>query len=142
MHERKEFTLKKKLTTTSLLGPRISCHFFISSSSSKGVSFIPWKTMQSTCINIKNNIKVKFVKIHSQPAMQHTFATICKVLMLVSEKKITCAYIKTCKTRALCFASLCGPDNKNVYLSDVCQVSLLVHMKKKPSLLPCLSSVS
>lgn len=56
MHERKECSLKKKLTTTSLLGPRISCHFFISSSSSKGVSFITWEnTLQGTCVNIQNH---------------------------------------------------------------------------------------
>lgn len=50
MHEKKKFSLKKKLTTTSLLGPRISCHFCISSSSSKGVSFIPWKTQYKVLV--------------------------------------------------------------------------------------------
>ena len=132
MHERKEFTLKKKLTTTSLLGPRISCHFFISSSSSKAVSFIPWKTEYKS-MNIQNNIKGNIVINHSQPAEQHTFVTTCKVFILALRSDPQLRLLKCWKllwSYCVSISSPCVPDNNKPYLSDVCPVSLLVYLRK------------
>lgn len=89
MHERKEFPLKRKLTTTSLLGPRISCHFFISSSSSKGVSFIAWKTHYKVLVLIYKCHKRCFKSFTANNAIYISD----KFLMFEEKKKNISTYL-------------------------------------------------
>lgn len=143
MHEKKKFSLKKKLTTTSLLGPRISCHFCISSSSSKGVSFIPWKTQYKVLVLYTKQHERQICDKQLTASNATSISNYLQSTNVVFEtppppKKLPTAPVSVFPQSA----SQCGPDNNNPYLSDVCPVSLLVYLKKNPSLLPCLSSVS